>query len=156
MLLPSRASTVVARAAALGLACSLALAACSSAAADFAWRRVALGGRAGCLPVAFTLAAQERGLMGVKHVARPMVFAYSPPAMPAFWMKDTPAPLTGVWVSASHRVIGYWHGKPESTTLHPAPAPVSAVIEYRAGAAVPHLGASYALGARCARPPGGL
>jgi uncharacterized membrane protein (UPF0127 family) len=141
---------------ALAVACSLILVACSSAAGEFAWRRVSLGGRVRCVPVAFTLAAQERGLMGVRHVSRPMVFAYSPPSMPSFWMKDTLAPLTGVWVGASKRVIGYWHGKPESTALHPAPAPISAVIEYPAGAKVPALGARYALGARCPRQPGGL
>jgi uncharacterized membrane protein (UPF0127 family) len=99
--------------------------------------------------VAFSLAAQERGLQGVKRVVRPMVFAYSPPSTPSFWMKDTPAPLTGVWVGAGKRVIGYWHGQPESTALHPAPAPVSAVIEYPAGARVPPLGARYILGRAC-------
>jgi uncharacterized membrane protein (UPF0127 family) len=85
-----------------------------------------------------------------------MVFAYSPPATPSFWMKDTPAPLIGVWVGAEHRVIGYWRGQPESTALHPAPAPVSAVIEYRAGAAVPPLGASFGIGGSCTAQAGGL
>lgn len=109
-----------------------------------------------CLPVAFTLGAQERGLQEVKRVARPMVFSYSPPATPSFWMKDTPASLSGVWVGASRRVIAYWHGRPESTALHPAPAPIVAVIEYPAGAAVPALGAPFAMGARCPSQPGSL
>jgi uncharacterized membrane protein (UPF0127 family) len=127
------------------------LAGCSSSAA-FRWRRVSIGHQGPrCLPVAFSLAAQERGLQGVKRVVRPMVFAYSPPSTPSFWMKDTPSPLTGVWVGAGKRVIGYWHGQPESTALHPAPAPVSAVIEYPAGARVPPLGARYILGPAC--PP---
>jgi uncharacterized membrane protein (UPF0127 family) len=152
----SRASHVAARALALAVACSLTLASCSSAADQFAWRKVALGQRVRCLPVAFTLGAQERGLMGVKHVVRPMVFAYSPPSSPSFWMKDTPAALTGVWVGASGRVIGYWHGVPESTKLHPAPAPVSAVIEYRAGAPVPPIGTRYRIRGKCPRQPGGL
>ncbi len=51
-------------------------------------------------------------------MARPMVFAYSRPARPSFWMDDTPAALSGVWVGASGRVIGYWHGQPETQTLH--------------------------------------
>jgi uncharacterized membrane protein (UPF0127 family) len=135
---------------------SLVLAGCSSGADSFAWRKIALGPRTRCLPVAFTLAAQERGLQGVKHVARPMVFAYAPPSSPSFWMKDTPTPLTGVWVGASGRVIGYWHGVPESTKLHPAPAPVAAVIEYRAGAPVPAIGSHYAIRGKCVRQPGGL
>jgi uncharacterized membrane protein (UPF0127 family) len=138
------------------VACSLLLAGCSSAADQFAWRNVSLGSHTRCLPIAFTLGAQERGLMGVKHVARPMIFAYSPPSSPSFWMKDTPAPLTGVWVGAKGGVIGYWHGVPESTTLHPAPAPVSAVIEYGAGAPVPAIGTHFAIHARCPRPPGAL
>jgi uncharacterized membrane protein (UPF0127 family) len=123
---------------------------CSATDDSFQWREVSIAGRAQCLPVAFTGAAKQRGLQGVKHVVRPMVFAYSPPATPSFWMEDTPTALTGVWVGASGRVIGYWHGQPESTVLHPAPAPVSAVIEYRAGLAVPPAGSRVTLGAPCA------
>jgi uncharacterized membrane protein (UPF0127 family) len=122
---------------------------CGSAHASFQWRKVSIAGRTQCLPIAYSLSDQERGLMDVKHVVRPMVFAYSPPDTPSFWMKDTPAPLTGVWVGRSDRVIGYWHGTPESTTLHPAPAPVAAVIEYPATALVPPRGARFAIGARC-------
>jgi uncharacterized membrane protein (UPF0127 family) len=140
----------------VGAIVCIALAACSSGGASFEWREVSLGGRVECLPVAFTLAAQERGLQGVKRVVRPMVFAYSPPATPAFWMKDTPEPLTGVWIGAARRVVGYWHGQPESTELHPAPAPVAAVLEFRAGARVPPPGVRFALGRRCAAQPGGL
>jgi uncharacterized membrane protein (UPF0127 family) len=135
---------------------SIALAACSLVSASFEWREVTVAGQTQCLPVAFTLAAQERGLQGVKHVARPMVFAYSPPDTPSFWMKDTPSPLTGVWIGAQGRVIGYWHGKPQSTELHHPSAPVAAVIEYRAGSRVPPTGARFALGRRCAAQRGGL
>jgi uncharacterized membrane protein (UPF0127 family) len=136
--------------------CSVALFGCSIGSASFDWREVSFAGRGECLPVAFTMAAQERGLQGVRHVARPMVFAYSPPATPSFWMKDTPTPLTGVWVGASKRVIGYWHGQPESTALHPAPAPVSAVVEYRQGVPVPAIGTPVSIGGHCAAQPGGL
>ena len=97
---------------AMGLLCALALVLPGGAAgrASFQWREVAIAERNACLPVAFTLAAQARGLQGVRRVARPMVFAYSPPAQPLFWMKDTPAALTGLWVGRSGGVIGYWHG----------------------------------------------
>lgn len=142
------------RLATLGAAtAALTLAGCSSA--SFQWRSVAIAGQSSCLPVATTLAAQQRGLQGVRPVARAMVFQYSPPAEPSFWMKDTPSPLTGVWVGASRRVIGYWHGRPESTTLHPPPAPIAAVVEYPYGTQVPGLGATVAIGARCQLPPGG-
>jgi uncharacterized membrane protein (UPF0127 family) len=133
----------------------VALAGCSSAAARFQWHQISLGRRSPqCLPVAFTLAAQERGLQGVKRVVRPMVFAYTSPTSVSFWMKDTPSPLTGVWVGVSHRVIGYWHGQPESTKLHPSPTPIVAVIEYRAGMPVPALGTRFAIGRGCSRLPG--
>jgi uncharacterized membrane protein (UPF0127 family) len=140
------AKTVLAGVAVAG---ALALTGCGGGDPRFAWRRVSIAGHSQCLPVAFTLAAQQRGLQGVKHVARPMVFAYSPAATPSFWMQDTPTALTGVWVGQANRVIGYWQGQPESTDQHPAPAPVAAVIEYRRGAAVPARGAPFAIGAPC-------
>jgi uncharacterized membrane protein (UPF0127 family) len=102
--------------------------------------------------VAFTTQEQQQGLQGVRQVARPMVFAYSPPATPSFWMKDTPSPLTGVWVGSSSRVIGYWQGRPNTTDFHDPPAPVSAVIEYARGTPVPAVGSSFAIGRRCETP----
>lgn len=140
----------------LAAAASVALGGCSLGSASFDWREVSFAGRPQCLPVAFTLAAQERGLQGIRNVTRPMVFAYSPPSTPSFWMKDTPTPLTGVWVGASRRVIGYWQGQPESTNLHPAPAPVSAVVEYRRGVPVPAKGTPVSVGVRCPVQSGGL
>lgn len=118
---------------------------------SYSWRRVSIAGRTACWPVAVGEAAQERGLMGVTAVRYPMVFPYSPPGSPTYWMKDTPAALTGVWVGGSGRVIGYWHGQPFSEAGHQPPSPVSAVIEYPAGAPVPPLGAAVRLGSRC--PP---
>jgi uncharacterized membrane protein (UPF0127 family) len=133
----------------LGALCALALVVGGGGSASFQWRRVAISERNACLPVAFTLAAQERGLQGVRRVVRPMVFAYWPPDTPSFWMNDTPAALTGMWVGRSGRVIGYWHGRPASTQLHPAPAPVRAVIEYPDGARVPSVGSRVRIGAPC-------
>ncbi len=124
--------------------------------ASFEWREVAISERNACLPVAFTLAAQQRGLQGVKRVVRPMVFAYSPPATPSFWMNNTPAALSGVWVGSSGRVIGYWHGRAESTQFHPAPAPVRSVIEYPDGARIPSVGSRVRIGAPCETKDGRL
>jgi uncharacterized membrane protein (UPF0127 family) len=140
----------------LGVVGALIPAAYSFSRASFVWHEVAIAGERHCLPVAYSAAAQERGLQGVKHVARPMVFAFSAPSMPSFWMKDTPSPLTGVWVGASHRVIGYWHGRPQSTKLQPAPAPVSAVLEFPAGAKVPPLASRVRIGERCQTRDGRL
>jgi uncharacterized membrane protein (UPF0127 family) len=134
----------------LGAAC--ALTACGHGGqVSFSWREVSVAGHTACWPIAATEAAQERGLMGVTPVRYPMVFPYSPPASPTYWMKDTPAALTGVWVGASGRVIGYWHGQPFSEDGHQPPSPVSAVIEYPAGAPVPALGAAVRVGSAC--PP---
>jgi uncharacterized membrane protein (UPF0127 family) len=119
----------------------------------FDWRQVSIAGRTACWPIASSEAAQERGLMGVRPVRYPMVFPYSQPTSPTYWMKDTPAALTGVWVGASGRVIGYWHGQPFSETGHEPPSPISAVIEFPAGAPVPPLGTAVHLGAAC---PAGL
>jgi uncharacterized membrane protein (UPF0127 family) len=133
----------------LGVVGALIPAAYSFSRASFVWHEVAIAGERHCLPVAYSAAAQERGLQGVKHVARPMVFAFSAPSMPSFWVKVTPSPLTGVWVGSTRRVIGYWHGRPESTTFHTPPAPVSDVIEYPAGAKVPALGSRVTIGRAC-------
>lgn len=135
----------------LGALCAgaLVLGSGAAASASFQWREVAISGRNACLPVAFTPAAKERGLQGVRRVVRPMVFAYSPPALASFWMINTPVALIGVWVGSSGRVIGYWHGRPESTQLHDAPAPVRAVLEYPHGARVPSLGSRVRIGAPC-------
>ncbi|MBV9311273.1 MAG: DUF192 domain-containing protein [Solirubrobacterales bacterium] len=99
--------------------------------------------------MASTNAAQQQGLQGVRNVVRPMVFAYSPPATPSFWMKDTPTPLTGVWVGSSGRVIAYWRGRPDSTDLHDPPGPVSAVVEYGPGETVPSIGSSFSIRRNC-------
>ena len=132
------------------------LAATATASAAFQWRRVSIARAVRCLPVAFSVADQERGLQGVKRVARPMVFVFSPPVTVWFWMENTPVPLTGVWIGASHRVAGYWHGRPNSTQLHRSPVPVTAVIEYAAGARVPRVASRFSVGSGCRVQPGGL
>jgi uncharacterized membrane protein (UPF0127 family) len=122
----------------------------------FAWRHVSIAGRVRCLPVAYSVADQNRGLQGVRHVDRPLVFAFSRPTTVAFWMKDTPTPLTGVWVGIGHRVIGVWHGHPNSQALHFAPRPFIAALEYRAGARVPAVGTRITIGRSCPIQPGTL
>lgn len=108
-----------------------------------------------CVPVASTPQQQAQGLMGVRK-PRPMVFLFNPPAQVSFWMKDTPARLTGVWVAPGGRVIGYWHGQPYSTTLHNSPQPVSLVIEYPRGYGVPKRGSRVRMGRPCKLPSGKL
>ena len=107
---------------------------------SYSWYEFQIGGRPACLPTAETPAARAHGLMGVSHPV-PMVFVFDPPQVAAFWMKDTPEPLTGAWVAAaSNRVVGYWHGIPNSLVNHVAPRPVRYVIEYPRGWSPPPLG----------------
>ena len=101
-----------------------------------------------CVPVASTPQEQAQGLMGI-HKPIPMAFYFNPPMQLSFWMKDTPARLTGVWVAADETVLGYWHGTPYSLTLHDSPAPVSLVLEYPRGYRVPARGSRVRLGAPC-------
>jgi uncharacterized membrane protein (UPF0127 family) len=138
------------------VATTVLLAATAAASAAFQWRRVSIARGVRCLPVAFSLADQERGLQGVTRVARPMVFAYSSPVTVWFWMKNTPVPLTGVWIGASHHVAGYWYGRPNSPQLHRSPVPVTAVIEYATGAKLPRLGSRFSVGSKCPVQRGGL
>jgi uncharacterized membrane protein (UPF0127 family) len=118
----------------------------------FAWRRFEIGGATQCLPAALTLAAQERGLMGVRNPI-PMVFVFTPPQPVAFWMKATPTPLTGAWVSPAGRVVGYWHGDPQSLVLHPSPGRVRYVIEYPPGRVPPPVGTRVTMAGHCPSGP---
>ena len=121
----------------------------AQASGGFPYRQVRLGATAGCWPVAATLPLQDQGLMGVAHPTRPMLFTFRPAGPYAFWMMNTPAPLTGVWVGTGLTVIGRWHGIPNTDTQHVPPAPLAAVVEYPAGWRVPPNGARLAVGARC-------
>ena len=89
--------------------------------------------------------------MGVPHPARPMLFVFAQAASDAFWMENTPAPLTGAWVGVADTVIGRWHGVPDTDTHHVPPAPVVAVVEYPVGWRVPTDGAYLTMGVPCSR-----
>ncbi|MBU3700915.1 MAG: DUF192 domain-containing protein [Acidimicrobiia bacterium] len=118
--------------------------------------------RADCVWVADTPALQGRGLMGVDDPGlggRPgMAFVFDPPVEASFWMKDTPLPLTLVWVGKDGRVLGTRDLEPCSATSGSVctpvspPGPLSMAIEVPRGRA-PALGlvpgASVSLGAPC-------
>ena len=87
--------------------------------------------------------------MAVRQPARPMLFTFSQAGSYAFWMEDTPSPLTGVWIGPAQTVIGRWYGVSNTTVTHVPPAPVVAVIEYPPGWPVPSDGALLQVGRRC-------
>lgn len=116
-------------------------------------RKILVGKRVHCWPVATTPQQQTRGLQGIERPRYPLVFVFHPPEAVGFWMKDTPAPLTGVWISSRGLVTGYWHGKPESLTPHYPPQFVAMVIEYPAADRVPALRTRVLLEGSCQRLP---
>lgn len=115
-----------------------------------------------CVWVADTPALQARGLTGVDDPelgGRPgMAFVFDPPFAASFWMKDTPLPLTLVWVGRDGRVLGTRDLEPCARASGavcapvPPPGPLSLAIEVPRGQA-PSLGlvpgASVSLGEPC-------
>jgi uncharacterized membrane protein (UPF0127 family) len=101
-----------------------------------------------CVPVATTLQEKTKGLQGVRHPI-PMVFLFNPPQRVWFWMKDTPARLTGVWVAPDGIVLGYWRGTPYSLTHHYSAEPVRLVLEYPRGYRLPARGSRVRLDGPC-------
>ena len=116
---------------------------------QFYFRRVTLGANRGCWPVAATSSERTEGLTGVRHPALPMVFLFQKPGTYAFTMTGGPAPLTGVWIGHGNKVIGHWHGVPDSSTQHRPPRPITEAILYPAGWPTPANGTPLRLGARC-------
>jgi len=102
-----------------------------------------------CVWVADTPELQRRGLMGVDDPdlgGRPgMVFVFESPVEATFWMKDTPLPLTLVWVGRDGRVSGTRDMEPcvggsvATCVRMPPPGPFSMAIEVPRGRA-PGLG----------------
>lgn len=123
--------------------------------ASVSWELVSVDGRSECLPVASSPGAMARGLMGVRHVAEPLVFVFSPARPVGFWMAKTLVRLTGVWVGSDGRVFGRWRGVPLSTRVHRSVRPVSLVVEYGPRERVPAAGVGVGLtGQSCAMGPG--
>jgi uncharacterized membrane protein (UPF0127 family) len=112
-------------------------------------RRVVIGDRVYCWPTATTLAEQHQGLQGVTDVRYPLVFVFDQPRVVGFWMKNSPVPLTGAWISPQGRVAGYWHGKPETLTPHYPRRPVALTVEFPSADEVPAVGARVVLEGQC-------
>jgi uncharacterized membrane protein (UPF0127 family) len=99
------------RTALLGLASAsiVAFAACSSSGLPSADARIATGAGPVTLHVrvAETEAAREQGLMGVTDLGADdgMAFLFDAPAWVAFWMKDTPTPLSIAFWGADGRIL---------------------------------------------------
>ena len=82
--------------------------------------------------------ALERGLQFRTSLAPDagMLFVFQPPADPgdvAFWMKDTPLPLSIAFVDPSGAVVSLQEMDAHSQNLHRAPKPFAYAVEANRG-----------------------
>lgn len=85
-------------------------------------------------------AARQRGLMGVTALPadQGQLFVFQDVApnrdvSTAFWMKDTPLPLSIAFISAAGRVLDIQDMQPESTATHASPRPYRYAVEANQG-----------------------
>lgn len=106
------------------------------------------GRERGCISVATTSVAQERGLRGAALSAPPMAFLFMRPGRYGFWMAGVQLPISVAWVSGG-RVIGAVSMAPESTAVYSSPVPIRLAVEFIAGRGLPPIGTRLSLGADC-------
>ncbi len=89
-----------------------------------------------------TSAEQARGLSGRMSLGEDegMLFIFSPPTTPSFWMKEMNFPLDLIWLDHNYHVLGMEKSLPPDSypKLFLPPAPVSYVLEVNAGYAARH------------------
>ncbi len=90
--------------------------------------------------IADTPEAREQGLSGRAEIPDDygMLFVFSEPEMPAFWMKDMQTSIDIIWLDEQYRILEIDHSvSPDSypETFGP-PEPVRYVLETRAGLAM--------------------
>jgi uncharacterized protein len=124
----------------LAAAAAIGLAACSSGAPARAEARISTPSGPVTLHVrvADTDATRERGLQGVSDLAADagMAFLFGEPTRTAFWMKDTPTPLSIAFWGADGRIVSLMDMPP--CTADPCPtyrpnAPFVGAIEAHRG-----------------------
>jgi len=81
---------------------------------------VAFGGSSVTVAIAATVASREHGLMGMTRMAADsgMLFVFADDRQRAFWMKDTPMPLSIAFLDAGKKVIFLADMPANSTTLY--------------------------------------
>ena len=85
--------------------------------------------------LAATPAERQRGLMFRQSLGEDeaMLFVYPTEARGAFWMKDTPIPLTIAFLAADGRVLELIDGRPFDETHLQPDAPYRHALEVNAG-----------------------
>lgn len=102
--------------------------------------RVVIGGDSILIDVADEKEEQERGLSGRTSLPqnRGMLFVYSEPSRPGFWMKDMRFPIDIVWIGADNKIVAVLPNLspqtyPDVFSPPEEVAPVQYVLEVNAG-----------------------
>ena len=66
---------------------------------------------------------------------RGMIFPYDPPQDIAFWMKNTLIPLDIIYIRGDGTIVRITHAEAMDLTPLPSGAPITGVLEIRAGRA---------------------
>jgi uncharacterized membrane protein (UPF0127 family) len=87
--------------------------------------------------VAATAEQQERGLMFRNSLAdnHGMIFPYEPPQKVSFWMENTWIPLDIIFIGVGGKIVRITNAEAMDLTPLPSGAPVTGVLEIRAGRA---------------------
>lgn len=103
--------------------------------------QVNIDGREYVVAIADTDEKRSKGLMNQENLRQDegMLFLYDTPSKRSFWMKDTPLPLTAVWIKGD-RVIGSTAMEPcldrgDDCESYPSPGEVDSVLEVRTDSA---------------------
>jgi uncharacterized membrane protein (UPF0127 family) len=100
-------------------------------------RTVALrvGGHAVTAELADSRRSREQGLMGRFSLPedRGMLFVFPRPQVMAFWMKDTPVPLSIAFISRQGRILNVEDMVPRTETLHVSKGDGVYALEMRRG-----------------------
>lgn len=95
-----------------------------------------VGGQQLTVEVAITSAEQARGLMYRKSMPENagMLFVYAAPQPVAYWMKNTPLPLSIAFIDSSKKIVNLADMAPNNETrTYPSYGPVQYVLEVNQG-----------------------
>lgn len=110
-------------------------------------QKIAVDGTIVSVHIAASPTEQQRGLSGIPSVQKNegMLFPYTQPSRPTFWMKDMLFPIDIIWIRDG-RVVGIDHNlqppnagyADDTLARYIAPGDVTAVLEMQAGWAATH------------------
>jgi uncharacterized membrane protein (UPF0127 family) len=85
--------------------------------------------------VAKTPQERAKGLMGRRHLGQEegMLFIFETEEYHAFWMKDTPIPLSIAFIDKEGRIVKITDMKPLTLESHSPPAPILYALEMKKG-----------------------